>query len=284
MGVRSWTEHPRGVFRCVESRVPGFWWLSLSDSLVLAHSFQRPRSIKKTTPPAAWPTPSDKIWFVMAPGGKSKTSTYFDVKPDAGESATLKVMLGAGSDIPVAGHCICRRRGMGSCSMGPTSGRRTNHLLKPTQTIDFDARQSMEKSLGGHSREEPRRDSTSPVSHSKPPTHPEVEMVAGHGGARQRAWAGRAGVEIGAINASVDEQTTMINGVNENTGKCRVRPKGNLSCNRRIGRGRCRRQMEMSSLYADDLRHLPVHASGSICPEGDYTVSTTLTNPDKANW
>jgi hypothetical protein len=248
------------------------------------------------TPPAAdvsaSPTPSDTIWFVIAPEGKAN-GDFFDVKLDAGESATLKVTLGNGSAIPVqalvyAADAVSGVNGgfVMNGSDDPVTAP-TTWLDFPTETVDFDAQEATERSF------------TVTVPEGTPPgqyiTGIAVETANAspmEGDApimvKYRLAAAvlitvpgpvEPSFQIGTISAAVDEQTTTIDGIIENTGNIRVRPEGTLTVTDASGKDVVTAQISMGSVYAGDTTTFQVNLPTPL-PEGEYTVSTSLEDPD----
>ena len=70
----------------------------ISNRPVMAQSASDAGTPESGTPEAG--NPEQKVWFVIAPDGKSN-GDYFDVELKPGESATLSGVIGNGSDIPV---------------------------------------------------------------------------------------------------------------------------------------------------------------------------------------
>ena len=85
--------------------------------------------------------------------------------------------------------------------------------------------------------------------------------------------------DIGTITATVDEQTTTIDGVIDNTGNIRVRPEGTLTVTDASGKDVITAPIAMGSVYAGDTTTFQVTVPAPL-PEGEYTVSTKLTDPD----
>lgn len=274
-------------------RFASVWILVLAGFLpIILAPTVRAQSDAATPPAAASPAASDTIWFVIVPEGKSN-GDYFDVELDPGESATLNVTLGNGSDIPVktlvyAADAVSGVNGgfVLNESDDPVTAP-TTWIDFPTETVDFDAKEAIEKSF------------TVTVPDGTPPG----QYIAGiaietadaapmKGGApilvKYRLASAvlitvpgpvEPSFEIGDITATVDEQTTTIDGVIQNTGNIRVRPEGDLTVTDASGKDVVDAPIEMSSVYAGDTTTFQITLPAPL-PEGDYTIGVELTDPD----
>jgi hypothetical protein len=163
----------------------------------------------------------------------------------------------------------------------------TTWLDFPTETIDFDAQQAIESSFTVTVPE-----GTAPGQYitgiaietaEASPMEGEAPILVKYRLAAAVLITVPGSVEpsfqIGTISATVDQQTTIINGVIENTGNIRVRPEGTLVVTDASGEDVITAPIAMGSVYAGDATTFQVTVPAPL-PEGEYTVSTDLVDPD----
>lgn len=264
--------------------------LSSSPTLMLAAAQDTATPAASASPGAA--NPAEKIWFVIAPEGKAN-GDYFDIKLDAGKSATLKGTIGNGSAIPVKAimyaadaHSDVNGGFILNDSTQSTSAP-TTWLDFPTTTREFNPGEAIQTSF------------TVSVPAGTPPgqyiTGIAVETADASpmpGNAplmvKYRLMAAvlitvpgavTPGFNLGDVSITTDGQTTTITGAINNTGNIRVRPEGNLTVTDATGAQVVSSPITMNSVYAGDTTTWQVIVPSPL-PEGDYVVNVDLKDPD----
>jgi hypothetical protein len=232
------------------------------------------------------------IWFVLGPEGEAN-GAYFDIRLDAGESATVTATIGNGSSIPVktliysadaysdvnGGFALEKA---GSEATGPTTW-----LDFPPETHDFEAQEGINKTFSVS------------VPEGTPPGQyitglaietAESREIAGDSPIRQSTRLITAvlitvpgpiesGFEIRDLAVTTDPLSTSITGTIVNTGNIRVRPEGSVVLTDANGDRIVDAPLKMGSVYAHDTTTFSIALPAAI-PEGSYQATARLEDPD----
>jgi hypothetical protein len=248
-----------------------------------------------TATPAASPeaaNPANKVWFVIAPAGKAN-GDYFDVKLDAGKSATVNATIGNGSAIPVKA-ILYAADAHSDVNGGFILNDSTEQTTAPTTWLDFPTTTREFK---------PQEAIQTSFTVSVPAGTPPGQYITGiavetadaapmPGNApllvKYRLMAAvlitvpgtvTPGFSLGDVSIATDGQTSTISGAISNTGNIRVRPEGKLTVTDASGAAVVSSPITMSSVYAGDKTTWQVIVPSPL-PEGEYTVNVELKDPD----
>ena len=264
--------------------------LSCVNGSVTAQSTDEGTPQASGTPDATGP--NETVWFVIAPEGKGN-GDYFDIHLGAGESATVSATIGNGSEIPV-NAIIYAANAYSGINGGFNLNDSTQPVSDPATWVDFPTDTRVFQ---------PKEVIQTTFTVSVPAGTPPGQYITGIAveTADAKPMPGSAqllvkyrlaaailitvpgdvspGFELGDVTAVTDGQTTTITGNIQNSGNIRVRPEGNLTFTNASGAVVVDAPIKMDSVYAGDSTTYQIFIPSPL-PEGDYTVTVDLKDPD----